>query len=119
MLGITAVSCVELTKVVASDVLPNITVDCGASPVPVTVSVVSGLPAFTVVGEMVLIADVGFTTVTEAEALRVVSTTLVAVAVTTLLGEGGTAGPVYNPVELIVPTVPFPPATPFTDQLTP
>ena len=41
------------------------------------------------------------------------------VAVTcTVAGVGRSAGAVYAPVELIVPTVAFPPATPFTLQLT-
>jgi hypothetical protein len=56
--------------------------------------------------------------VTEAEAVRVGSTTLAAFTVTTF-GEGGRAGAAYSPVALMVPTVAFPPARSFTDQLTP
>jgi hypothetical protein len=40
------------------------------------------------------------------------------VAVTVIAVFGGEAGAVYRPVESIVPTVAFPPAIPFTLQLT-
>ena len=50
------------------------------------------------------------------------SATLVAVTVT-VAGKGGTAGAVYSaevgPFEAIVPTLEFPPANPFTLQVTP
>jgi hypothetical protein len=62
----TAVNCVPLPYVVASAVLPNSTTDCAQKPAPVTVSVVLPLPAFTVVGEMVLTTGAGFTIVTVA-----------------------------------------------------
>jgi hypothetical protein len=48
----------------------------------------------------------------------VVSATLVALTVTEA-GLGGVAGAVYSPLVEIVPTVEFPPVTPFTDQVTP
>jgi hypothetical protein len=64
--GTTAVNCVPLPYVVASAVLPNSTTDCAQKPVPVTVSVVLPLPAFTVAGETVLTTGAGFTTVTVA-----------------------------------------------------
>jgi hypothetical protein len=87
-------------------------------PVPVTVSVVFPLPALRVAGEMVLTTGAGFTMVADAVADRVGSVTLVACIVTTF-GTGGTAGAVYNPVLSIVPTVTYPPATPFTDHVAP
>jgi hypothetical protein len=116
--GITAINCVALPKLVVSALPPSFTVDCCAKPVPVTVSVVSGLPALTVEGEMEPRVGAGLTTVTEAEAVRVGSATLAAFTVTTL-GTGGTAGAVYRPLELMLPTVAFPPAMSFTDQVTP
>jgi hypothetical protein len=57
------------------------------------------------------------TMVTVAEADFEVSAWLVAVIVT-VLGEGTTAGAVYRPEVVIVPTVEFPPTTLFTDQVT-
>jgi hypothetical protein len=62
----TALNCVPLPYVVASPVLPNSTTDCGVNPVPVTVSVVFPLPAFTVAGAMELTTGAGFTMVTAA-----------------------------------------------------
>jgi len=59
----------------------------------------------------------GLSTVTVALALAVVSATLVAVTVT-VFGFGKVCGATYIPAELIVPAVEFPPATPFTDQVT-
>ena len=91
--GTVAVSCVELTNEVARAVAPACTSDCFANPVPVTVRVESGLPAFTVEGEIELIAGVGFVMATDAEAVRVRSAALVAFTVT-VFGEGGTAGAV-------------------------
>jgi hypothetical protein len=58
----------------------------------------------------------GVTRITELEADLVESAALVAVTVTTF--EVGTAGEVYSPVELTVPTVVLPPAMPFTDHVT-
>jgi hypothetical protein len=60
---------------------------------------------------------VGGVTVTVAEALRAVSAWDTAVTVT-VLGDGTVLGAVYSPLESMVPTVVFPPATPFTCQLT-
>ena len=88
-----AVNWVELTKLVASDVPLRCTVDCGVKLVPVTVRVVSLLPASTVTGEMELRVGSGLTTVTDAVPVRVGSTTLAAFTVTTF-GEGGIAGAV-------------------------
>jgi hypothetical protein len=116
--GTTAVNCVALPEVVASAVLPNSTTDCGVKPVPVTVSVVSPLPALTVDGEMELTTGDGFMMVTAAVAERVGSAKLAACTVTTL-GTGGTNGAVYNPVSSTAPRVQFPPATPFTDHVAP
>jgi hypothetical protein len=99
----TAVSTVGFQYTVASPVPPNSTTDCGANPVPVTVSVVFPLPAFTVAGEIALTTGPGFTRVTEADADCVASATLVAVTVT-VLGEGSVLGAVYSPVLLITPT---------------
>jgi hypothetical protein len=55
--------------------------------------------------------------VTEAEAVRVGSTTLAAFTVTTF-GEGGIAGAAYKPLASIVPIEELPPTKPFTDQVT-
>jgi hypothetical protein len=57
-----------------------------------------------------------FTSVTELDADFVESAALVAVTVTT--ADVTEEGEVYNPLELTVPTVSFPPETPFTDQFT-
>ena len=96
--------------------LPNSTTDCGLKPVPVTVSVVLPLPALIVAGEMVLTAGGGFTMVTVVVPDWLGAAALTAVTVS-VFGAGGTAGAVYNPVLLIVPTVTYPPATPFTDHV--
>ena len=56
-------------------------------------------------------------TVTVAEPERFVSALDLAVTVT--LEPGTEAGAVYSPLVLIVPTVAFPPTTPFTLQVTP
>src|SRR5215831_18001745 len=56
-------------------------------------------------------------TVTVAEPERLVSA--LDVAVTVRLEAGTEAGAVYSPLALIVPTVAFPPTTPFTLQVTP
>jgi hypothetical protein len=95
-------------------VLPNSTTDCAQKPVPVTVSVVFPLPAFTVAGEMLLITGAGFTRVTEAVAESAEFATLAAVTVT-VLGDGSVAGAVYSPVVSIVPLA----AVPLTDHVTP
>ena len=91
--GMTAVNCVGLPKVVASEIPPRCAVDCGVKLVPVTVSVVSELPMFTVVGEIELRVGAGLAMVTEAEPVPVVVATLVAFTVT-VFGEGGIAGAV-------------------------
>ncbi|MBK5295265.1 MAG: hypothetical protein JJE04_26760 [Acidobacteriia bacterium] len=57
-------------------------------------------------------------TVTDAVAVFAGSATLVA-AIVTEAGEGNPAGAVYNPLVDTIPTVEFPPANPFTDQVTP
>jgi hypothetical protein len=116
--GTTALNCVPLPYVVASAVLPNSTTDCTQKPVPVTVSVVFPLPAFTVAGEMLLTTGAGFTMLTDPVPDRVGSVTLAAWMSTTF-GTGGTAGAVYNPVLSIVPTRAFPPTAPFTIHKTP
>jgi hypothetical protein len=72
----------------------------------------------TVAGETVLTTGAGFTMVTVAVADRVGSVTLTAVKVT-VFGTGGAAGAVYNPVLSTVPTVTYPPTTPFTDHVAP
>ena len=75
------------------------------------------VPPFTVEGEMLFRIGVGLSRVTVALALAVVSATLVAVTVT-VFGFGKVCGATYIPAELMVPAVEFPPATPFTDQVT-
>jgi hypothetical protein len=57
-------------------------------------------------------------TVTAAPAVFVVSAALTAVTLT-FEGVGTPAGAVYSPPEETVPLIEFPPATPFTSQLTP
>ena len=67
-------------------------------------------------GETVVINGTGFCSVTELEpdlVLSVVSTA----ATVMVFGLGGNSGAANNPVEEIVPTIAFPPATPFTDQV--
>jgi hypothetical protein len=68
------------------------------------------------VGEMD--TETGTTIVAVAEAIFVVSATLVA-AIVTVAGEGRVGGAVYNPPEETVPSVELPPAVPFTLQVTP
>jgi hypothetical protein len=116
--GSTAVNCVALPYVVANAVPPNSTTDCAQNPDPVTVSVVFPLPALSVAGEMELTTGAGFTMLTEAAADCAGCARLAAVTVT-MLGAGGTAGAVYSPVLSTVPTVTYPPATPFTDHVAP
>jgi hypothetical protein len=99
-----AVNCVVLPYVVANAVPPNSTIACALKPVPVTVRVVFPLPALRVAGDMALSTGAGFTTVAEAVAVWLGAARLAAVMVT-VLGVGGTAGAVYNPVLSIVPTV--------------
>jgi hypothetical protein len=74
-------------------VLPNSTTDCAVNPVPVTVSVVFPLPAFTVAGEMLLTTGAGFMMLTVAVAESAAFATLAAVTVT-VLGNGSIAGAV-------------------------
>jgi len=116
--GMTAVNCVELPTVVVTAVPLNWTVDCWANPVPVTVSVVSPLPASMVVGEIEVMDGDGLLIVAEAEPLWLVSTAAVAVTVTAF-GVGGTGGAVYKPeVPSMLPHA-APPAVQVTDQVTP
>ena len=67
--------------------------------------------------EEVVIVGVGAVMVAIAPALFVVSAALVAVTVTAA-GEGSAAGAPYNPLDETVPTVEFPPGTPFTLHVT-
>ena len=69
------------------------------------------------VGVTALTNGIGFCNVMVALADAVLSAALVAVIVTEL-GFGIAAGDLYLPVESMVPTVEFPPATPLTVQLT-
>jgi len=66
-------------------------------------------------GEM--FTETAASTVTVAEPERLLSALDVAVTVT--LAAGTEAGAVYSPLVLMVPTVAFPPTTPFTLQVTP
>ena len=68
-------------------------------------------------GETLFKIGVGFSRVTVALALSVVSAALVAVTVT-VFGFGKFCGATYIPAELIVPAVEFPPARPLIDQVT-
>jgi hypothetical protein len=58
----------------------------------------------------------GAVTVTIAAPKGLVSAELMALTVI-VAGVGTMAGAVYNPEVLMVPTVEFPPSTPFTDQM--
>jgi hypothetical protein len=65
---IVAVNCVALTNVVVAAVPLKFTTEEETKPVPFTVSVKAALPSKAVVGEMVVIAGVGFVMVKVAEA---------------------------------------------------
>jgi len=88
-------------------------------PVPVTVAAnCRNAPSSTgaVPGDTVM--ETSLVTVTVAEALFEGSATLVAATVRAA-GDGMICGAVYSPAFEIVPTMGFPPETPFTLQLTP
>jgi hypothetical protein len=68
--------------------------------------------------DAVVIATAEEVTVTAAPAVFVVSAALTAVTLT-FEGVGTPAGAVYSPLEETVPLMEFPPAFPFTSQLTP
>jgi hypothetical protein len=70
------------------------------------------------VGSAVVVIVSAVTTVTLELADAVGSAALVALTVTEA-GLGAVAGALYSPLVVIVPTVEFPPVTPFTDQVTP
>jgi hypothetical protein len=87
-------------------------------PDPPTLAVNPGaIPVVTVtdVGAMFTVTSLSITTL--ADPLAPGAATLVAVTVT-LAGDGRSPGAVYSPVFEIVPTVAFPPATPFTLHVT-
>lgn len=89
--GTAAVMSLALTKVVASGALLAVTTVAGLNPEPVTVIIVSPLPAVTAAGEMEVNWGEGDKTVTVAE----LEVWLPALADTvTLFGEGGIAGAV-------------------------
>ena len=67
-------------------------------------------------GETLLICGIGFHTATELEPLTVAFAVSIA-EIVIVSGEGSVAGAVYTPLVEIVPTVAFPPATPFTDHV--
>jgi hypothetical protein len=123
--GTVAVSWLALTNVVAREVALAITADCEVNPAPFSVSIVpvAGtcallLPPIPIAaGEIELSCGAGFEMVSVREAIFAVSATLVAWTAT-VFGEGGTAGAVYIPLEVMVPTDEFPLATPFTDHVT-
>lgn len=108
-------SCVALLKVVLRR--PPESFACAPLTKLLPVIVRVKFPPLTVEGEMLFKIGVGLSTVTVALALAVVSATLVAVTVT-VFGFGKACGATYIPAELIVPAVEFPPARPFTDQVT-
>jgi hypothetical protein len=109
------VNCVALTKVVLSGTPAKDACAPFTKLLPVMVSV--KLPPFIVEGEMLFRIGVGFSSVTVAVALAVESAVLVAATVT-VLEFGNVCGATYCPAELMIPAPPFPPATPFTDQVT-
>jgi hypothetical protein len=115
--GITAANWVELTKVGTSELPPTVSVDCGVNPVPVSVSSVSPLPAWMLVGEIEVMDGEGLLIVAEVEPLCVLSAAGMAVMVT-IFGTGGTAGAVYKPEVLSMLPQAAPPAGQPTDQVT-
>jgi hypothetical protein len=86
-----------------------------AKSAPFTVRL--NLPIGIVSGAIDAICGEGFSNVMEALAFLVASAVSVA-PIVTLFGDGGNSGAVYAPAAEIMPTDPFPPAAPFTDQLT-
>ena len=110
-----AVSCVRDTKVVARAVPPKSTWEPVTKLAPVTVR--EKLPTGSTVGVTLWGTGRGFCRLTELLAERDLSAKLVAWTFTEF-GVGRLSGAWYFPVESIVPTLEFPPATPFTDQAT-
>jgi hypothetical protein len=111
-----AVSCVDDTYVVASAAPAHSTAAPFTKLLPFTVSVND--PAVKLEGETLAIVGVGFSSVTALDPEALASACEIAVTVI-VLGFGTAAGAVYTPEELIVPADEFPPATPFTDHVTP
>ena len=109
-----AVSLVAETKVVVSAVLFQKTCAPFTNFDPLTVKLTA--PTFTGSGCTLCTTGTGFSSVTAASP-DVISATFVAVTCTDV-GSGSTAGAVYKPLSLIVPTVALPPATPLTDHCT-
>jgi len=110
-----AFSCVDETRVVVSAVEPKFTVALGAKCDPFTVML--NEPTDTAAGLIEEISGAGFKSVTLMLAVFVLSAFIVAPMVT-VFGEVGNSGAVKSPLELIVPVVGLPPATPLTAQNT-
>jgi hypothetical protein len=117
MAGIDATSFVELPKAVARLLPFHCTTEAGKKSEPSTVRVTSPVPTPAADGERELTRGTGLIMLTKADPSSVGSVTLVATTVTAF-GEGTSVGAVYRPVTLIVPTMEFPPAVPFTDHFT-
>ena len=108
-----AVNFVAETNVVVSAVLPNMICAFLTNLLPFAVMV--NEPRGIAVGETVVSTGTGFSRSMAALPLRFASLLLVAVICTeSEVGRAG--GALYRPVASMVPTVEFPPATPFTDQ---
>jgi hypothetical protein len=106
---------VALTKLVLRGTPDKATCAPLTKLLPVTVRV--KFPAFTSDGLTLLKIGVELSSVIAALALAALLTVLTAETVT-LLGVGKVCGAMYSPAELMVPSVEFPPTTPFTDQIT-
>jgi hypothetical protein len=110
-----AVNCVEDTNVVASGAPARSTCAPLTNPLPLTV--IANVPAGTYAGAIPDSTGTGFSNVMELLPVTLPSAELTAVTVT-VPAPAMFAGAVYMPVELIVPVVALPFATPFTCQLT-
>ena len=105
----------ELLNVVVRNWPPKTTTAPLTNFEPVAVNV--KLPTLTVAGATVVRTGTGFKMVAAPDATARLSATLVAVTFTGL-GFGTLAGAEYMPLVSTMPSVAFPPATPFTDHVT-
>lgn len=110
-----AVSSVDDTNVVVSGAPARRT--CAPLTYPLPFTVIAKAPAGTDVGAMLASTGAGFCKVTALLPVAEASAELTAPTVT-VLELGRVIGAVYNPDELIVPVVAFPPVAPFTCQVT-
>ena len=113
-----AVNSVGETKTVVNTCPPKFTVAPLTNLLPVTVS--KNPPTPMLFGLIPVKTGIGFCKVTALVPCFVASAALVAAMVIVIVfGFGSVAGAVYNPCGVIIPVAAEPPATPFTDQVTP